>query len=419
MRKELIAINKGDDILNIIEREDINIKQKKLHEFSDDLNRVEAYLPSFCIQNHASNIMPLYNGDLLCIWFSGTQEGISDISIYMSRLKEGEDEWSIPEKVSDDPTSSEQNPILFSTPEGKLWLIYTAQKSGNQDTAIVRHRISLDNGVTWGPIETLFNTPGTFVRQPIVVLDNSEWLIPIFYCNTPVGKKWTGEYDVSAVKISADEGKTWSEYEVPNSLGCVHMNVEKLLDGTLLALFRSRWADNIYTSSSKDNGRTWSEPIPTELPNNNSSIQFTKLNNGHLALVYNHMNAEKCTERRTSLYDDIEENDEENIDNMVADVGNTTVKQENTNGKRTAFWGASRAPLTIAISEDGGKTWPCMRNLEVGDGFCMTNNSKEKLNREYSYPSIKQTLDGRIHITYTYFRQSIKYVCIPEEWVKG
>jgi hypothetical protein len=29
-----------------------------------------------------------------------------------------------------------------------------------------------------------------------------------------------------------------------------------------------------------------------------------------------------------------------------------------------------------------------MRDLETGDGFCLTNNSKDGLNREFSYPSI-------------------------------
>ena len=35
----------------------------------------------------------------------------------------------------------------------------------------------------------------------------------------------------------------------------------------------------------------------------------------------------------------------------------------------------------------------------------MTNNSRDKANREFSYPSIKQTSDGDIHIAFTYFRQ--------------
>ena len=57
--------------------------------------------------------MPLKSGDILCVWFSGTQEGMADISIYLSRLKKGEAEWSVPVKLSEDPTTSEQNPVLF------------------------------------------------------------------------------------------------------------------------------------------------------------------------------------------------------------------------------------------------------------------------------------------------------------------
>ena len=387
------------------------IQAAVLHSCLEDGTRLEADIPSSCVQNHAANLMPLPNGDLGCVWFGGSQEGKSDISIYFSRLPKGQDCWTMSEKLSDDPARSEQNPILFPAPNGKLWLIYTAQKSGNQDTAIVRYRISEDNGLTWGPIETLFDQAGTFVRQPVVVLDNGEWLIPVFYCHVNPGEKWVGNHDTSAVRISADQGKTWSEFAVPNSVGCVHMNVEKMPDGSLLALYRSRWADNIYMSRSMDNGRIWSDPVPTELPNNNSSIQFTRLNNGHLAIVYNDISAAQATERRASLYDEIEDED--------AAEGEAAVEPVATTQGKTAFWGTPRAPMTLAISEDGGKTWPCKRNLEVGDGYCMTNNSELQLNREYSYPSIKQTADGVIHVAYTYFRQKIKYVRVTEDWVKG
>ena len=352
--------------------------------------------------------MPLKNGDLACVWFGGTQEGLPDISIYGSRLKRGASAWSSPARLSDDPSRSEQNPILFPAPDGRLWLLWTAQVSGNQDTAVVRYRVSGDDGLSWGPIGTLFDRAGTFVRQPVVVLDNGEWLLPVFYCRSMPGTKWTGDLDVSAVKISADGGKTWTDHEVPGSTGCVHMNVEKLTDGTLLALFRSRWADYIYFSDSADNGRTWTKPAKTMLPNNNSSIQFTRLHNGHLALVFNDMSAERATERRSSLYDDIEV-DDAGHEHPAPDVGQS--------GPSRAFWGAPRAPLTLAISEDEGRTWPRKRNLEVGDGYCMTNNSRDKANREFSYPSIKQTPDGDIHIAFTYFRQRIKYVRVTEDWV--
>ena len=35
------------------------------------------------------------------------------------------------------------------------------------------------------------------------------------------------------------------------------------------------------------------QTVPTVLPNNNSSIQFTKLANGHLALVFNAKSAQQ------------------------------------------------------------------------------------------------------------------------------
>ena len=382
-----------------------------LRPHPDDTSRLIADIPSPCVQNHAANLMPLPNGDIACVWFGGSQEGKSDISIYFSRLPAEAACWSEAVRLSDDTTRSEQNPVLFPAPDGALWLFYTAQKSGNQDTSIIRYRTSRDNGHTWGPIGVLFDKAGTFVRQPVVVLDNGDWLVPVFYCRSRPGEKWVGNDDVSAVRISSDQGRTWSEVEVPDSVGCVHMNIEKMADGSLLALFRSRWADAIYQSRSTDNGRTWTAPVASELPNNNSSIQFTRLANGHLAVVFNDVSAAQATERRASLYDEIE--DEEEGGALAA------AEPEPTATGRTAFWGTPRAPMTLAISEDGGRTWPYRRNLETGDGYCMTNNSELQLNREYSYPSIRQTDDGIIHIAYTFFRQKIRYVRVREEWVRG
>jgi predicted neuraminidase len=200
------------------------------------------------------------------------------------------------------------------------------------------------------------------------------------------------------------------------------MNIQEASDGSLLALFRSRWADYVYITHSRDNGRSWDTPVPTILPNNNSSIQCVRLVSGRLALVFNDSNAGKDTERRLSLYDEIED-EPAPAGNLPAAVGHpppvgTTASSAGTAGQaRTAFWGAPRAPLTVALSEDNGRTWPYRRNLETGDGFCLTNNSSAELNREYSYPSIKQTADGYIHIAYTRFRQRIKYVRIKEDWI--
>lgn len=381
------------------------IRDGIISQDAQDAHVETAMLPSSCPQNHAANLLPLPDGSLMCVWFGGTQEGVADISVWGSRLPPASRQRSDAVKLSHDASRSEQNPVLFLAPDNVLWLLWTAQISGNQDTAIVRYRQSTDLGQTWGEIATLLDKPGTFIRQPITVLNNGNWLLPVFYCRTQPGEKWVGNDDISAVKISSDQGKTWRDVEVPQSLGCVHMNITALPSGVLVALFRSRWADNIYYSQSVDNGESWSVPEPTELPNNNSSIQVTTLASGELALVFNHMSAAGALERRASLYDEIDDGD------------NSRKEPEVTSG-RSAFWGAPRAPMTVAISADGGKTWPWQRNLDEGDGYCMTNNSLDKRNREFSYPSIKQGADGTLHIAYTWFRQAIKYVHVSPEWVK-
>jgi len=376
-----------------------------------------AYLPAPTVQSHAANLLTLPDGRLGCVWFGGTQEGVPDISIWFSTLEPGSSQWSPAQQLSDDSTRSEQNPILFTAPDS-LWLLYTAQKAGNQDTAEVRRRTSTDSGRTWGPVETLFpanETGGVFVRQLPVLLPSGRLIIPIFRCITTPGEKWVGNSDDSAVMISDDGGTTWSEHILPGSLGCVHMNIQPVADGSLLALFRSRWADSIYESRSTDDGTTWSEPVPTELPNNNSSVQFTALADGRLALVYNHSRAEANTERRLSLYDEIDD------DGLAAEQGQVTIPDpslsaETGDGERRAFWGTPRSPMTLAISEDSGRTWPIRRNLDVGDGYCLSNNSRDGLNREYSYPSIHQGPDGALNIAYTYFRQAIKYVRVDPQW---
>ncbi|WNV86928.1 exo-alpha-sialidase [Umezawaea sp. Da 62-37] len=376
---------------------------------ADDPERRDALLPAPAVQNHAANLTTLPGGDLACVWFGGTQEGVPDISVWCSRLPTGGDTWSSPVRLSDDGTRSEQNPVLFTAPGGDVWLLWTAQVAGNQDTAEVRCRISTDGGRAWGPTTTLFPataTGGVFVRQPVVVLDSGRWLLPVFHCVSVPGRKWVGDLDTSAVMVSDDSGETWSEVAVPRSTGFVHMNVVPLPDGTLAAFYRSRFADFVHRSTSTDGGASWTAPSPVrDLPNNNSSIQVVRLSDDRLAAVFNDSSARDATERRLSLYDEI---DDDGLAEQAAP----------TEEFGTAFWGAPRAPMTLALSVDGGFTWPVRRNLEVGDGYCLTNNSRDGLNREFSYPTVHQAADGSLDIAFTYFRQTIEHVRVPPSWVR-
>ncbi|NEB00885.1 exo-alpha-sialidase [Streptomyces sp. SID13726] len=370
-----------------------------LRPHADQLGRAETELAAPAVQNHAANLTVLPGGDLGCVWFGGTQEGVADISVWFARLAPGSDTWSLPVRLSDDATRSEQNPLLFPAPSGELWLLHTAQHAGRQDTAEVRIRVSDDEGETWGPSRALFEG-GVFVRQPVVELPG-RLILPVFRCVAAPGERWSGGRDTSSVMISYDGGRGWREHAVPGSTGLVHMNVRPLPDGSLLALFRSRRADAVHRSLSYDGGETWTEPEPSELPNNNSSVQYTVLADGRLALTYNHSSRADAVARRESLYDEIEDTAAE-AETLADD----------------AFWGAPRAPLSLALSSDGGRSWPVRHDLETGDGHCLTNNSRDGLNRELSYPSVAQTPDGSVHVAYTHHRRTIKHVRLDTDWMK-
>lgn len=366
-------------------------------------HHIKAYIPSTYRDNHASNLVELENGDILCVWFAGLSEGSSDIKIAMSRLDKDSDHWTEPKLISDDYERSEQNPSFFQAPDGKVWLLHTAQLSRGkmtheewaeklkrgevkghftmQETAEVRLRLSEDNGHTWSEAISQFTKPGAFCRHPITVMSNGEWIFPMWYSlvEEDANKPQYGR-DYSVVQISGDQGKTWQEYEVPGSVRRVHMSVVETRPGHLVAFFRSRSADRIYRCFSDDYGRTWTEPKALDLPNNNASIQAIRLQSGAIALIYN----------------DAKGGDDP-----------TAVK-----------WGTPRVPVVIALTYDEGDTFPYKRVIEPGDGYAGSEN--KHLNHTYHYPCIMQSRDGDIHVAYTWHgRDCIMYHRINEEWIKG
>ena len=151
---------------------------------------------------------------------------------------------------------------------------------------------SNDQGHTWTVPKILFSQPGTFIRQHLVVFHH-EWLFPTYH-SASFGITTNAQNDVSVVKISKDNGKTWTGCEVPGSGGLVQMNIVKLSGDQLIAFFRSRYADWIYKSGSTD-GCHWRTPVATQLPNNNASIQAVRLKDGHLVMAFN--NAQAATTR--------------------------------------------------------------------------------------------------------------------------
>lgn len=367
--------------------------------------RVEAYLPSPMVQNHAAFIELLDDGSLACLWFGGTLEGKSDISIYGTTLAPGAGRWTPSVQLSDDADRSEQNPVLTRDSEGRWQLFHTAQPSGNQDECLLRAReISISGGTLSGATPRIIDLPlGTFVRGRFVRRNDGAWMMPVFRCISRPGQRWNGSHDTAGVAISHDDGATWTMTDVPGSIGSVHMTIVPLDGAQMVAFYRRRQSDFVHRSESLDGGVTWSAPEPTDVPNNNSSINVIRLADGRLAMVCNPTSGATSSDRRVSLYDEIEAGDD----------------RPDASGGCAPIWGVPRAPLTLCISSDGGKSWPLRRIVDDSPGTCLSNNSVDGRNKELSYPYLLEGPDGALHVAYTYFRRAIKYVRLPQGWIDG
>jgi predicted neuraminidase len=361
----------------------------------------EALIPTPCTENHASFLAWLPDGSLGCAWFGGSTEGRPDIYIYFSRLPAGAGTWTPPVRVSRDDARSEQNPVLATLPNGDLWALYTAQEYGSQDTAVVVQQRSTDLGVTWSEPETLFDTVGTFIRQGVVQLGDKHWLLPLFHCRQLPGRQWHGDADTSAVAITENGGASWSEVEVPGSTGAVHMCIVALDNGELAGFFRSRWADAVYRSTSTDEGRTWTVPAALDVPNNNSSIQVTNAGDGLLLMVANPVSAPA----EAALGDaSLERSDK---DKVVA-------PGEAAPLERHAVWGQPRLPLSLLSSRDNGLTWTRVLDLEDESTLGPEKDlPRKRSGAEMSYPTVVVDTTGDAHISYSYYRDAIKYVRVP------
>jgi predicted neuraminidase len=367
--------------------------------------RLEAFLPSPMVQNHAAFIERLDDGTLACFWFGGTLEGKSDISIYGSTLAPGAEHWSDAIQLSDDPDRSEQNPVLWRNGQGQWQLFHTAQPAGNQDECLLRARpIEIAGAKLGGGAPREIDLPlGSFIRGRFARRKDGAWMMPVFRCISRPGQRWNGSHDTAAVAVSHDEGQSWSMSEVPGSIGSVHMTIVPLDGEHMVAFYRRRQSDFVHRSESLDGGLTWSAPAPTDVPNNNSSINVVRLRDGRLAMLCNPVSAATSTDRRASLYDELEEGDD----------------RPDASGGCSPIWGVPRAPLTLCVSQDGGKTWPLRRIVEESPGTCLSNNSIDGRNKELSYPYLLEGEAGELHLAYTFYRRAIKYVRLPAGWIHG
>ncbi len=312
-------------------------------------------------ESHASTIVEVSPGHLVSAWFGGTKEKNPDVCIWVSHFENGK--WTNAVNVANGIQEGGKrfptwNPVLFQPPQpgAPLILFYKAGPSAASWWGMMI--TSKDGGRTWSkPVRLPEGVYGPVKNKPVVLSDGT-WLSA---SSTEHGKEgWRVHFE-----YSQDQGKTWTV--VKPGKGAVSFDAiqPSVLfhkadnpNGGLQALCRTKQGVVAMTWS-KDNGKTWSAPVATELPNPNSGTDALTLSDGRQLIVYN-----------------------------------PTAHNPGSPGK------GSRYPLSVALSNDG-LSWNRILDLDT-----------EPCRSGYSYPAVIQTSDGLVHVTYTYNRKCIKHVVI-------
>jgi len=320
---------------------------------------------------HSSSIVETPEG-MVATWFGGTKEPHIDNSIWVSRQVDGK--WSEPVDVADgseglDSDHRTGNPILFLPKDGPLLLFYkVVPHEPNRATSwwgmMMR---SEDYGKTWSEPWKLGenaeelgegnpNLLGPVKNKPIQLEDGS-----ILCPSSSEHDGWRVHFEVTK-----DYGKTWEvigPIHDASKFNAIQPSILLHGEGVMQILCRSKVEDVIVQSWSTDGGKTWGPVTATDLPNPNSGTDAVTLEDGRHLLIYNH-----------------------------------TIK-----GKKGDF-PRNREMLNVAVSEDG-QSWTPFLTLE------------REANSEFSYPAIIQTSDGKVHITYTWKRETIKHVILDPEQI--
>ena len=307
------------------------------------------------LQCHASTIIHLDANRFMVAWFGGTAEKNNDVGIWLTIGKPGH--WSTPLQVAKINNEPHWNPVLFKSPDGKIYLFFKVGMEIPQWQTWLT--VSEDSGKKWSqPLPLVTGDSGGRgpVRNKMIILSDGSWLAGASHEE--------GDWNVFFDR-SLDNGKTWvrTPYVTLNwqeikGKGAIQPTLWESSPGNVHALLRST-AGFVCRTDSKDGGKTWSPVYKTSLPNPNSGIDLAKFDDGTLVLAYN------------------------------------PDKKD---------WG-SRGTLALAISQDNGKTWTKRIVIEKG-----------KENEEFSYPAIINFGDS-IALTYTWNREKIAFWKGTKKWM--
>lgn len=312
---------------------------------------------------HCSTLDLMPDGTLMAAWFGGNFETSRDMAILAARREQSREAWSPPQVIADVRDRALGQPVFLPRPSGEVWLFFVVIENPEPPPSDPRYDM-LPPPRAWDSAQPYWQRSrdsGQSWESPRQLLDYPGLMFrsrPLLLPGRIVLPVYDEKAWESRMLISDDDGLSWRLMNpIVSPLGNIHASLVQLSDSRILAYLRSGSSDGyIWRTESLDNGETWSEPTATTLPNPNSGICLLRLKSGRLLLAFNNSHT-------------------------------------------------ARTPLCIASGGEG-ESWVKIRTLESGEG-------------EFSYPTMIQTGDGKIHIVYTNQRKFIQHACFTEDWIEN
>ncbi|MEU4236662.1 sialidase family protein [Actinoplanes sp. NPDC026619] len=247
------------------------------------------------LQAHFPDVVRLAGGRLVAAYREGAGHISHEGRIVVVASDDDGQSWSAPEIVVDGP-HDDRDPKLAVLADGTILLSYfvlewTSEKEHKNHGVLVRR--STDAGRTWSEPAQVgsiwWASHGAAVELP-----GGDLLLPVY--NRPPGERWHR----AAVVRSTDGGRTWpAASEVSLAAGSTfHFQEPTLtvLDGQLVSLIRTT-VETAYLSRSTDDGRTWTAPVPTDMPA--SSHHALRLASGEVLVTYGDLSKRFSEHRET------------------------------------------------------------------------------------------------------------------------
>jgi len=297
------------------------------------------------------DVIELTDGRLLLVYmeFSGDGSDFAKTRFVAQESADGGRTWSQHREVTSTAPGdlNVYSPNLIRSKDGKILLLFMRQhRAGSLTNHVWR---STDEGRTFSPLaEFVPKRDFSLCNATVKRLASGRLLLP---ANPPIPGKTaeTGPY-AAAMLFSDDDGLTWREstnrVELPMR-GAMEPHVEQTADGRVLMVMRNQLG-KLYLSESTDDGLTWSKPAPSDLDTPESCPELTRIpGTNDLLMIWN------------NAYDP----------------------------KFRSHFG-KRSPLTAAVSQDHGRTWRHIRDIETDP------------KRAFSNPGCRFTRDGKAILNY-------------------